>query len=577
MAGKANRIEEAQALLLRLAAGDYAARAAPSDEKDELDALLTSINMLAETLEGEHGGRIEAEARLEDERSGYEQSPGLMVSVDLEALILSCNQTFAERVGLPKEAIVGTALERFHPPESRPTLLHYLGEVAKRSVGDGPELDLQPAGSTGTARRVVLDGWAVVGSKGIVARLRLLYRDVTDERRLERHLRQVQKMEAIGRLAGGIAHDFNNLLTVIQSTVALLLAEGGAPELREDLADIDLAAKRAAELTGQLLTFSRRQLVSPRLTDLNEVLARAERLLRRMLEENIRIVCYRQPMLPAVRVDPIELEQLLLNLAVNARDAMPRGGTLTIETSTATLDGEYARQRLDVDPGHYVMLAISDTGSGIAPEILEHIFEPFFTTKSRGQGTGLGLSTCYGIARQAGGTIDCYSEVGHGTTFKVYLPAVTKADATLPVEPPVEAKVAGTERILLVEDDAMVRAVTRRFLSSVGYDVTAVGSAREAVDTATAAVEPFDLLIADAILADGLGKELSSELEGAGRAICTLFVSGYTENSIVHQGVLEPGIAFLKKPYTPDQLLPRVRSLLDATLKSEPPEDQPGA
>jgi len=390
-------------------------------------------------------------------------------------------------------------------------------------------------------------------------------RDVTERRSLERQLLQAQKMEAVGRLAGGIAHDFNNVLTAIFGYVDLLL--DGLPTLsplRPDIEEIRTAAERAAGLTRQLLAFSRKQVLQMRTLDLNELLTDIDKLLRRLLGEDIDIVTKLDPRLGAVRADSGQLEQVVVNLAVNARDAMPGGGRLTIETRNAELDEAYTRQHVPVRPGRYVMFALSDTGTGMSPETMAHMFEPFFTTKEAGKGTGLGLATVYGIVKQSGGYVWCYSELGHGTTFTVYLPRV---DAPAePQAPPREvATVTGTETILLAEDDEILRPLTKGLLAKLGYTVLEAESAEQAFAVAGVHQGPIHLLVADVVMPGASGRKLARRLAQSRPETRVLYVSGYTDDAIVHHGMLEPGLNFLQKPFTPAALARKVRDVLDST------------
>ena len=388
--------------------------------------------------------------------------------------------------------------------------------------------------------------------------------DVTERKRLEDHLRQSQKMEAIGRLAGGVAHDFNNLLTVIsgRAQIELLRPELSGPSRR----NIDLiaeAASRASTLTKQLLAFSRKQVLQPRVLDVDIVVARMEPLLRRLIGEDIDLVTATEPVLGRVRADPGQLEQIVLNLAVNARDAMPQGGRLTIETANVELDEAYARQQADVHSGPYVLLAVSDTGVGMDAETQAHLFEPFFTTKGVGEGTGLGLATVYGIVKQSGGHITAYSEVGRGTTIKIYLPRVDAASEVRGAEPEPVVLRRGSETVLLVEDDEAVRELTREVLEMQGYTVLAVADAGEAPGVLERSSRPIHLLVTDVVMPRLSGRELTERLRSLRPGLRVLYISGYADTAVVHHGVLDPGTPFLQKPFTPDALLRSVRKVLD--------------
>jgi len=384
----------------------------------------------------------------------------------------------------------------------------------------------------------------------------------------EEQLRQSQKMEAVGVLAGGVAHDFNNLLSVILCYGELASAKLEPSEpLREDIDEIVRAASRAADLTRQLLMFSRQQVLEPKVLDLNDVLASMEKMLTRILGADIDFVARLAPGLAQVRVDPSSLEQVVMNLAVNARDAMPLGGKLTMETGNVFLDDEYAKQHLEVRPGPHVMLAVTDTGKGIDRQTQTRIFEPFFTTKEKGKGTGLGLSTVFGIVKQSGGSIWLYSEPGQGTTFKVFLPAADRTKDALVVGEAVHTHTRrGNETILLVEDDDQVRAVTRGILRSNGYQVIEARNAAEGLREAKNHFEPIDLLLTDVIMPQLSGPELARSLAPSRPAMKVLFMSGYTDDSIVRHGVLEATMFFLPKPITVVSLTAKVREVLDAPL-----------
>jgi signal transduction histidine kinase/CheY-like chemotaxis protein len=388
--------------------------------------------------------------------------------------------------------------------------------------------------------------------------------DITERKRLEEQLRQSQKMEAIGQLAGGVAHDFNNLLTAINGYADILVA-GMAPDdqRRADVEEIRKAGDRAAALTRQLLTFSRRQVRQPLVIDLNDVVAGIAPMLRRLVGEQIELRAPQGLDLGRVRADPSQIEQVLLNLVVNARDAMPAGGTLTIETANVELDDEYARTHALVVPGPHVLLAVSDTGTGMDAATMEHLFEPFFTTKPAGEGTGLGLATVYGIVTGSGGHVVAYSEPGQGSAFKVYLPSVAAT-----VESRAEAAAApaagGAETILVVEDEDAVRSYVERVLGRLGYTVLAARSGVEALALVADDAGPIDLLVTDVMLPGINGRETSERLTARHPSLRTLFISGYTEDSIVHRGELDQGVAFLGKPFTPDALGHAVREVLGA-------------
>jgi len=389
--------------------------------------------------------------------------------------------------------------------------------------------------------------------------------DVTARRRAEEESLHAQKLQAIGQLAGGVAHDFNNILTAISSYTEFLLADlaRGTPR-RDDVVGIQEAAARAAALTQQLLAFGRKQVLQPSLIDLRELLDDTGRMLRRIIGEHINLSVVAGPILSAVLADRGQLSQVIVNLAVNARDAMPEGGRLTIEARDAPLSAEYADGHIAVTPGPYIMIAVSDTGQGMSPAVKARMFEPFFTTKPRGKGTGLGLSTVFGIVKQSGGHIFVYSEVGHGTTIKVYLPRATEAaglDGGVRARPVVTR---GSETVLVVEDDEPVRKLARRALEAAGYTVLPAASPLEALEIAARHTGPLDLLLTDVMMPDLTGRQLADRLTVSRPGLAVLFMSGYAEDAIVHHGRLDPDTAFLQKPFAPEALAQKVRIVLDA-------------
>jgi PAS domain S-box-containing protein len=392
-----------------------------------------------------------------------------------------------------------------------------------------------------------------------------LTEDITDRKRMEAQLAQAQKMEAIGQLTGGVAHDFNNLLTVILGNAEVLLDEmKGDDQNRKLVEPIVAAAERGASLTQLMLAYARRQALEPSTFDLNEVVTRMNALLRRTIGENVEVELRLEKSLWSVTADIRQMETAILNIVLNARDAMPQGGKLTVETANVDLSGDYAAQNVEVNPGHYVMMALSDTGTGIAPAMRDRIFEPFFTTKPVGKGTGLGLSMVYGFVKQTGGHIQVYSEVGLGTCIKIYLP---RAEAGAAVHAPSAraplAAATGAESILVVEDDPHVRTFAVAQLRRLGYRVTEAGDGPSALQEVARSGVP-DLLFTDVVMPGGMtGKQLAERIAQMAPGIRVLFTSGYTENSIVHHGRLDPGVHLLQKPYRSDKLAQKVREVLD--------------
>jgi two-component system, cell cycle sensor histidine kinase and response regulator CckA len=430
------------------------------------------------------------------------------------------------------------------------TVGHWQGELVARRK-DGTSFD------------VLLSASAVRDVDGRVVSLMASFLDITEQKRLESQLRQAQKMESIGRLAGGVAHDFNNLLTAITGQVELGLLDVRPTEpLHEVLTEIHRAADSAANLTRQLLTFSRQQMIDPRVLDLNQVVDHLRRMLQRLLGEHIQLLVRPAPDLGSVRVDRGQFEQVLMNLAINGRDAMPSGGKLTIETANVTLDGEYVRSHPHVLPGEYVMLGVTDEGVGMSEEVRAHLFEPFYTTKAQGKGTGLGLAMVYGAVKQNGGSVEVYSEPGHGTVFRIYLPRVEAVPEPLPGQEagPVAG---GTETIVLVEDEDQVRAVAVQLLTRQGYAVHAFANGTDTLRMLPKLPGPLHLLITDVVLPGMNGWVLAQQVKALRPDIKVLYTSGYGENVVIHHGVLTPGIEFIPKPYSLERLASRVREVLD--------------
>jgi two-component system cell cycle sensor histidine kinase/response regulator CckA len=399
------------------------------------------------------------------------------------------------------------------------------------------------------------------GNKQIVGVLR----DITEYKRLESQFLQAQKMEAIGILAGGVAHDFNNLLTVINGYAELLGNSLSSDKSRlRELEQIRMAGQRAASLVSQLLAFSRKQIFHSKMVNLNDILDETSKMLRRLIGEDIELAVITHPGLGSVYADPGQIQQIIMNLAVNARDAMPQGGKLTIETAHVNIDAEYVRRHPMVEKGTYIMLAISDNGTGMDAETQTHLFEPFYTTKETGKGTGLGLSTVYGIVKQSNGYVWVYSEPGTGTTFKIYFPRAEGEVAKLADEGKSELGLSGVETVLIAEDEPSVRTLTVRILLARGYKILEASNGREALDIAREYDGDIHLVITDVVMPGMGGSELVAQLEMVRPGIKALFVSGYTDNAIVHHGILDSNVAFLQKPFTVESLACKVREVIDA-------------
>jgi two-component system cell cycle sensor histidine kinase/response regulator CckA len=483
--------------------------------------------------------------------------------LDLDGRIALGNHRAEMITGYAQAELVGRAFFSLLPEAGAREARARLSDV-RAGVKVSPFFEVELIQKDGARVLLEVHVTSVLKDGQPVARLGVA-RDITERRYLEDQLRQAQKMEGIGRLAAGVAHDFNNLLTAIGGRCYLVLnALTSENPIRREIEIIQDAAERAAKLTHQLLAFSRKQILDPCVLDLNATVTGIEPLLRRMIREDIEIATALDSAAGRVKADAGQIEQVLLNLAVNASDAMPNGGWLTLATSNVTLDEAYARTHAEVEPGPYVMLSVSDTGHGMTAEVQAHIFEPFFTTKEVGKGTGLGLATAYGIAKQSGGHITVHSEPGHGAVFKLYLPRVEEGPGTAEPARPTEITRRGSETVLLVEDDEPLRTLAREILSIQGYTVLDAISPSEALRLADVHPGPIHLLLTDVVMPQMNGRQVADHLLAARPGLKVLFMSGYTDAAIVEHGVLEPGTHFLQKPFTPDGLLRRVREVLDA-------------
>ncbi len=418
----------------------------------------------------------------------------------------------------------------------------------------------------GSYRWILVQASLILDKAGVPVRMLGSHIDITERKRLEEQFLQAQKMESVGRLAGGVAHDFNNLLSVINGYSDFLIKKlPAADAMRADLEQIRSAGERATALTRQLLAFSRRQVLQPEVLDLNQLIAGVKKLLGRLIGEDIELAFLPDDAIVRVKVDPGQIEQVIINLAVNARDAMPRGGRLTIETKRVELDESYAEQHILLAPGAYVLLSVSDTGVGMSTETLQQVFEPFFTTKEVGKGTGLGLATVYGIVRQSGGQIQVYSEVGLGTTFKIYLPMVETEESPKHHTHRTGVTATGTESILVVEDDASLRKMTQRILQEAGYTVVSVADGKEALQTLEQDTSVVHLMLTDVVMPGMSGRELAETVLAARPGLKVLYMSGYTDDAIVHHGVVEDSMHFIGKPFNAESLTRKIRDVLDLT------------
>jgi len=475
-----------------------------------------------------------------------------------------CVQTL---LGYSAEELSGDGrswLALIHPDD----VVHYLEKRGSAvTTGGTIEFEYRVRRKDNEYRTLWEQGRAVHGATGRVIRVVGFISDITERRALEAQLRQAQKMEAVGRLAGGVAHDFNNLLTIISGYSSMQLERtASADPVHREAEQIKSAADRATALTQQLLAFSRRTVLQPRRVNLNDVVRNVDKMLRRLIGEDIEMLTVLGPNLGTVKVDPSQVEQVLMNLAVNARDAMPQGGKLTIQTGNIDLSEGYVREHEYIKAGHYVLLAVSDSGVGMSAETQSHLFEPFFTTKEVGKGTGLGLPMVYGIVKQSGGSIEVYSELNHGTTIKVYLPRVDAEVQQVPSLAADSIRQRGSEKILLVEDDALLRNLAVDVLSARGYTVSTVEKPED-LESVLERTAECDLLLTDVIMPRMNGPELAKRVAQRWPRIKVLYMSGYTSDAIVHHGVLNEGLYFLQKPFLPRALAAKVREVLDAPAR----------
>ena len=528
-----------------------------------------NLRTLNEQLEARVVRRTEEMHRATAElRALFEASPLAICSVTAGGAVRSWNRAAEDLFGWPAAEVIGGPL-----PNLPPNLVEEHRGLRERALSGSPFTDFE-------TRRVRKDGClidvsistaALYDAAGTAQGVVAMYADISGRKGLEAQLRQAQKMEAVGRLAGGVAHDFNNLLTVIRTAAEFLVADLAPDDARRaDAAEIRDAAARAAALTRQLLAFSRRQVLQERAVDANAVVTELEPMMRRLVEENVAVVTRLAPRLDRIKVDPSQLEQVLLNLVVNARDAMPQGGTLLIETANVLLDDQYPKSHLTARPGPYVVLTVTDTGCGMDAATQSRLFEPFFTTKPVGQGTGLGLATVYGIVKQSGGNIWVYSEVGRGTTFKIYFPQYAGADET-PAAAAAgsrpQADSAGAT-ILIVEDDAAVRNAVRRLLERHRYEVLEAANGGDALVVLAESPRPVDLVISDMVMPEMSGLQLRHQLRKLRPSLPVLLMSGYTEEAITRLAASGPLPTLIEKPFTVDGILAKVRDLLGAGVSN---------
>jgi PAS domain S-box-containing protein len=486
---------------------------------------------------------------------------GILVA-DLQGQILDANAAFLKMIGYSKEEMASGKVPwaEMTPPEYRPFREQALSQL--KATGVATPWEREYIRKDGSRVFALVGGSMIKGSADTCVAFVL---DLSERKRLEEQLRQSQRMEVVGRLAGGVAHDFNNLLTPIMGYSEIILSRLAENDpLREDLEEIRRSGARAAALTRQLLAFSRKQVLQPKVLDLNGLISDAAKLLRRLIGEDVTLHLSLEPASGRVKVDPGQLEQVLMNLAVNARDAMPRGGRLTIETANVQLDQGYASKHADVIPGPYVLVAVSDTGTGMDKETMSRLFEPFFTTKEKGKGTGLGLATVHGIIKQSKGHIWVYSEPGRGTTFKVYLPEEMDEISVEAATPSVQTTDRGTETILLVEDEEGLRGFAAKLLRLKGYTVLEARNGESALLISKNHAGAIDLVLTDVVMPGISGREVAKQLLASRPRMRVIYMSGYTENAIVHHGVLDAGTNLLEKPFTPDSLARKIRAVLES-------------
>lgn len=508
---------------------------------------------------------ITAQRREEESlRSVVDHSVDAIFTIDEQGLIQSCGGAVQRIFGHCCCDLVGQNINLLMPEPLRNEhggyLRNYLRTGFARIMGSVREVTGIRKDGVPIPLEIVITEFRLDGQRFFTG----ILRDISPRKQLEAQLRQSQKMEAFGQLAGGVAHDFNNLLTIISGYSELVLKNLRADDpSRGFISEVHRAGERAASLTRQLLAFSRQQVLEPKVLDLNAVVADTEKMLRRLIGEDIHLHTVLAPRLDRVNVDPGQIEQVVLNLAVNARDAMPEGGKLTIETANTEVDEIYAQTNKDLKPGRYVMLTVSDTGCGMSDEVKARIFEPFFTTKGPGKGTGLGLATVFGVIKQSGGHIKVYSEPGHGTSFKIYLPVVNEKIPSSRSLHGTRITPTGDETILLVEDEDAVRLLSRRALEGLGYTILEASNGREALAICQQHACTIHLLLSDVVMPEIGGRKLAEQLTVLRPDMKVLYLSGYTSDAVVRHGVLHAEVAFLQKPFTVSSLANKVREVLD--------------
>jgi PAS domain S-box-containing protein len=524
--------------------------------KQMFPAIKTTMRKIGHFLKG-------SEQTEDKYRLIFEEAANIIILTDKKAVVVDCNSQIQKMLGYTPEQIINTELEKIIQPDYRSQIRNCLEETlagetsktieCKMIHNDGKQVNVRINSS-----KFMDKSRQAVGTICIVE-------NITERKRLEEQLLMSQKMEAVGRLAGGIAHDFNNMLTAIigYSEIALRSHKKGG-SISTYISEIKKAGERAASLTQQLLAFSRRQVMQPKVIMINDLIKNLEKMIGRLIGEDIELKINLDQNTGRIKADPGQIEQVIMNLVINARDALPFGGKLTIETDNVDLNEEYANRYFSFKEGPYVMMAVTDNGAGMDKETVSHIFEPFFTTKDKDKGTGLGLSTVYGIVKQSGGYIWVYSEKEKGTSIKVYFPRVDE-HITPDIKKEISAKsLNGTETLLVVEDEDMVREIITHGLNHYSYTVLVANGPDEAFRLFERHKEKISMLITDVILKEMSGRELSQQLTHRYPDLKTLYISGYTDDIIIHHGMLDPGINFVQKPFTPVTLAQKVREVLSA-------------
>ncbi len=513
--------------------------------------------------------RKQAEERIRDERDKAQRyldiAGVVLIVINADSRVSLVNKKGCEVLGYEEHEIIGKDwFKNFLPERLRNEVSSVFEDLMAGHIEPVEYFENPVLTKSGEERTIAWHNAALRNKDGKITAVLSSGEDITERKQLQEQLQHATKMEAIGRLSGGVAHDFNNSLIPVLLISEMLLKEMTPDNpMYEDIKDINEAGERCANLTRQLLAFGRRQIIEPKILNLNNVVKNIEKMLGHVINKDIELVKLLEPDLGHIKADLSQVEQIITNLAINARDAMPQGGKLTIETRNVYLDEEYAKGHPYVTPGPYVMFAVSDTGVGISEEARAHAFEPFFSTKENGKGTGLGLSTVYGIVKQSGGDILIHSEPGAGTTFKIYMPRVEEVKEKVKPDKTAIESLRGSETILLVEDEDSVRKVAKRILEQHGYNILEARNGEVALKIHKQHKESIKLMITDVVMPGMSGKELADRISSLNPSIKVIYISGYTYDTIFHHGVLEGGIRFIQKPFTTESLMRKVREVLE--------------